>query len=149
MIRIQPPRLLKAWSMMLHPPEGPVNVRNPPAPTFRPPHEPDIPAFAHNGRGDVIEGEWDSSSGPLAYKTQHGIDALAMQLADFLNKTGRGDIDPVAVINKAIDNFNRSHTHGHHHELPPFDNLAWRKIRANQLAAGTTSKDENGKETFC
>lgn len=151
MIRIQPPRLLKAWSMMLHPPEGPVNVRNPPAPTFRPPHEPDIPAFAHNGRGDVIEGEFDSSSGPLAYKTQHGnfyhgIDALAMQLADFLNKTGKGDIDPIAVINKAIDNFNRSHTHGHHHELPPFDNLAWRKIRANQLPAGTTSKDEEGKE---
>ena len=151
MIRILPPRLLKAWSMIAHTSEGPVSFRNPPAQTFRPPHEPDIPAFAHNGRGDVIEGEWDSSSGPLAYKTQrgnfyHGIDALAMKLADFFNKTGRGDIDPVAVINKAIDNFNRSHTHGHHHELPPFDNLAWRKIRANALPRGITSKDENGEE---
>ena len=85
--------------------------------------EPDNPA-AHNGRGDVIEGEFDSSSGPLAYKTQHGnfigIDALAIQLADFFNKTGKGDIDPVAVINK-IDNFNRSF-YRHHHELPPFEN---------------------------
>jgi len=150
MIHIQPPRLLKAWSMIAHPPEGPTAFRNPPPQTFRPAQEPDIPAFAHNGRGDIVPGEFDSSQGPLAYKTQHGnfyhgIDSLAVSLANFFKMHGK-DVDPIAVINKAIGNFNNSHSHGQHHELPPFDNMAWRKIRANTLPQGTTAKDAEGNE---
>ena len=71
-IRLEPPRVLTPWSRIVCPPDGPVAFRKHPSRTVRPAQEPDIPAFAHNGRGDIVPGEFDSSQGPLAYKTEHG-----------------------------------------------------------------------------
>ena len=86
--------LIKAWSIVGHPPEGPTVFTNPPESHFRPDGEMDIPAFAHNGRGQHIEGQFDvGEHGEHVYRTglgdfRHGIDAVAHHLGEFLKARG-------------------------------------------------------------
>ena len=68
MIGIKPSTIRKAWSMVGHPPEGPTVFRNPPPTAFAPANQPDIPAFAHNGRGATIPGEFSVQNGLSWYR---------------------------------------------------------------------------------
>lgn len=144
--------LWKAWSLIGHPPEGSAIFRNPPKSAFKVPHEADVPAFAHNGRGDVIEGQWvEGKHGEMVYTTphgefRHGIDAMVHHLGKFLDMHGR-DVDPIKLIDKSINDFNRTHTNKEHHSIPSFNNLEWRKIRANILPPGTSSREATNRPT--
>ena len=117
---------------------GNVQLRAPPAAAFTPPTEPDFPAFAHDGHGNLDEGEWMMGNhGEMVYNTEHGgfrhgIDAIAFQLGRYFNKHGIR-ANPIDVINKAINDFNQNHEHQENHSLPPFDSMAWRKIRMGPL----------------
>jgi len=133
-------RLVKAHSLTAHHPDGPVVMRAPPEEAFRNPKEPDIPAFAHDGKGNVIPGEFvQDKHGHLTYKTNlgdfhHGIDAAIARLGKFLEKTplkGRA----LDIINEAISKFNQEHVDDRH-QIPDASNMAWRKIRATTLPRG-------------
>lgn len=150
MIGIKPSTIRKAWSMVGHPPEGPTVFRNPPPTAFAPANQPDIPAFAHNGRGATIPGEFSVQNGIMQYNTDegaffHGIDALAMRLGSFFRKLGI-NASPVEVINAAIKQFNDTHI-SDNHQIPSFDSLAWRKIRANVLPPGVNTRSESERPT--
>lgn len=133
--------------MVGYTPEGPTVFRNPPPTHFTPPSEKDLPLFAHDGRGKSLPGEWiNGEHGELLYNTrigafQHGIDALASHLGAFLSRQGINR-SPVEVINQAIKQFNATHTNDKDHQLPMFDNMAWRKIRAGVLPPGKGSREE-------
>ena len=141
----------KIWKLTQgHPPEGPTMFRNPPERTFKPPQEMDAPAFAHNGRGDVIEGQWvKGKHGEWVYTTphgefRHGIDAMASHLGNFLDTHGV-KVDPKELIDKSINDFSETHTNKDHHGAPSFNNLAWRKIRAGVLPPGTSSRESTNR----
>ena len=133
--------------MVGYTPEGPTAFRNPPPTHFTPPTEKDLPLFAHDGRGKTLPGEWTNGKhGELLYNTkmgafQHGIDALASHMGEFLGRHGINR-SPVEVINQAIKQFNGTHTKGKDHQLPMFDNMTWRKIRAGVLPPGKGTREE-------
>ena len=133
--------------MVGYTPEGPTVFRNPPPTHFTPPSEKDLPLFAHDGRGKSLPGEWvNGEHGELLYNTrigafQHGIDALASHLGAFLSRQGINR-SPVEVINQAIKQFNATHTNDKDHQLPMFDNMGWRKIRAGVLPPGKGTREE-------
>ena len=161
MIFVKGYRIVKAWGMKAHTPEhGSTMIRNPPATAFTPPTEEDIPAYAHDGHGGIIPGEWQSGDhGERHWVTsvgsyQHGIDAAVTRLGWFLKKYKK-DANPVDIINQAITNFNKNHTshkglddltQGDHH-LPPFENMAWRKIRASMLPPGGSTREMSDRAT--
>ena len=117
---------------------GNVQLRAPPATAFTPPTEPDYPAFAHDGQGNLDPGEWMiGNHGDMVYNTdhggfRHGIDAIAFQLGRFFNKHGI-HANPIDVIDKSINDFNSNHEHQENHSLPAFDSMAWRKVRMGPL----------------
>ena len=151
--------LIKAWGMKHFTPQGAAMIRNPPATAFRPPTETDVPAFAHT-QGQIVEGEFaPGEHGELHYNTamgsyQHGIDAAATRLGWFLEKHGI-KANPVDLINQSIQLFNQNHTmhkkdndkNNGMHALPPFDNMAWRKIRAGMLPPGDSAKGHSERPT--
>ena len=146
MIFVKGRLIRKAWSLIGHGPEGSAVFRNPPAQHFKPPQEMDIPAFAHGGRGEPLPGEWKTGPhGEQHYDTpvgsfQHGIDAVASRLGRFFGTHGI-DAKPTDVINRAIEQFNKTHSNQEKHSLPNFDNMAWRKIRAGVLPPGRGSRE--------
>ena len=137
--------------MVGYTPQGPTMFRNPPAPHFKPPQNMDLPLFAHDGRGKSLVGEWTNGEhGEQIYNTelgsfQHGIDALASHIGDFLRRKGINR-SPVDVINQAIKQFNATHT-DKAHQLPMFDNLAWRKLRAGMLPPGDGDRESATRPT--
>jgi len=137
--------------MVGYTPQGPTMFRNPPAPHFKPPQNMDLPLFAHDGRGKSLVGEWSTGEhGEQLYNTeigafQHGIDALASHLGDFLRRQGINR-NPVDVINQAIKQFNGTHT-DKAHQLPMFDNMAWRKLRAGMLPPGDGDRETATRPT--
>lgn len=161
MIFVKGHLIRKAWGMKAHTPEhGSTMIRNPPATAFTPPTEEDIPAFAHDGHGGIIPGEWQSGDhGERHWVTsvgsyQHGIDAAVTRLGWFLKKYKK-DANPVDIINQAITNFNKNHTshkdlddltQGDHY-LPPFESMAWRKIRASMLPPGGSTREMSDRAT--
>ena len=160
MIFVKGRRIAKAWGMRHLTPSGPAMIRNPPAQAFKPPHEEDAPAFAHDGRGEVLPGEWQNGDhGERHFVTpagsyQHGIDAAATRLGWFLKKY-KIDGNPVELIDEAIHNFNHKHTshkdlddkNNGSHSLPFFDNMAWRKVRAGILPPGDSSREISERPT--
>jgi len=149
-IQIRPSLIRKTWSMVGHPEDGPAVYRNPPPEAFTPANEPDLPAFAHNGKGSIIPGEFSVKDGVMSYETNqgtfhHGIDAFAKRLGEFLSKVG-AKVSPIDVINKAINQFNETHE-SEDHQLPQFDSLAWRKIRANVLPPGVNTREKSERPT--
>ena len=161
MIFVKGRLIRKAWGMTAHTPEhGSTMIRNPPATAFKPPTEEDIPAFAHDGHGGIIPGEWQSGDhGERHWVTsvgsyQHGIDAAVTRLGWFLKKYKK-EANPVDIINQAITNFNKNHTshkdlddltQGDHY-LPPFESMAWRKIRASMLPPGGSTREMSDRAT--
>jgi len=137
--------------MVGYTPQGPTMFRNPPAPHFKPPQNMDLPLFAHDGRGKSLVGEWSTGEhGEQLYNTeigafQHGIDALASHLGDFLRRQGINR-NPVDVINQAIKQFNGTHT-DKAHQLPMFDNMSWRKLRAGMLPPGDGDRETATRPT--
>ncbi len=137
--------------MIGYTPQGPTMFRNPPAPHFKPPQNMDLPLFAHDGRGKSLVGEWSTGEhGEQLYNTelgafQHGIDALASHLGNFLRRQGINR-NPVDVINQAIKQFNATHT-DKAHQLPMFDNMAWRKLRAGMLPPGDGDRESATRPT--
>jgi len=137
--------------MIGYTPQGPTMFRNPPAQHFKPPQNMDLPLFAHDGRGKSLVGEWTNGKhGEQIYNTelgsfQHGIDALASHIGDFLQRKGINR-NPVDVINQAIKQFNATHT-DKAHQLPMFDNMAWRKLRAGMLPPGDGDREEATRPT--
>ncbi len=162
MIFVKGHLIRKAWGMKAHTPEhGSTMIRNPPATAFTPPTEEDIPAYAHDGHGGIIPGEWQSGDhGERHWVTsvgsyQHGIDAAVTRLGWFLKKYKKDDANPVDIINQAITNFNKNHTshkglddltQGDHY-LPPFKSMAWRKIRASMLPPGGSTREMSDRAT--
>jgi len=145
MIRIGRP-IIKAWSLVGYGPAGAQVFRNPPPQVFRPEHEHDIPAFAHDGVGNVLPGQWGiGEHGDMVWNTnygefRHGIDAVAKHLGDFLRARGI-NVPAKDVINEAINEFNDTHTNGDEHALTPFESREWRKIRGNALPPGDATRD--------
>ena len=145
MIRVGRP-LIKAWSLVGHGPAGPQIFRNPPPQAFRPEGHDDLPAFAHDGAGNILPGQWGvGEHGQKVYQTDHGdfhhgIDAVVKHLGDFLRARGL-NIDPVELVNHAINEFNDTHTNADEHELADFHSPEWRKIRGNALAPGDATRD--------
>ncbi len=137
--------------MIGYTPQGPTMFRNPPAPHFKPPQNMDLPLFAHDGRGKSLVGEWSTGEhGEQLYNTelgsfQHGIDALASHIGDFLRRKGINR-SPVDVINQAIKQFNSTHT-DKAHQLPMFDNMSWRKLRAGMLPPGDGDRETATRPT--
>ena len=142
--------LIKAWSIVGHPPEGPTVFTNPPETHFRPDGEMDIPAFAHNGRGQHIEGQFDKGEhGEHVYRTalgdfRHGIDAVAHHLGEFLKARGI-PVPAIDVINNAIAHSNDTHTNKDAHEQNLFDSTEWRKLRGNALPPGDSTHTTNNR----
>ena len=133
--------LLKGHGVYGHRAGGPAFLRAPPATAFKAPEEPDIPAYAHDGQGNVIEGEFTHGPhGEMVYSTptgefRHGIDAIVNKLGQFFNARGMG-VDPKQVVDKAIRDFNANHDMPEKHQLNSFDNMSHRKIRVNALQRG-------------
>jgi len=151
MIRIRHP-IKKAWSLVGHGPAGAQIFRNPPIEAFRPEHQADLPAHAHDGAGNVLPGEWGKGEhGQMTYRTglgdfHHPIDAVAHRLGDFLRARGF-NIPPSELINAAINEFNDTHTHGDAHELAPFESKEWRKIRAADVPPGDATREMTNRPT--
>ena len=159
MIFVKGHRIVKAWGMRHLTPSGPAMIRNPPATAFTPPHEEDVPAFAHDGN-EVLPGEWQTGEhGERHYTTpagsyQHGIDAAATRLGWFLKKNGI-NANPVDIINESIHDFNHKHTshqdledkNGGDHSLPPFESMSWRKVRAGMLPPGDSTEHVSERPT--
>ena len=141
---LNPMTLLKGHGIYAFHPKGPTMLRNPPAQHFRSPKEMDIPPFAHDGDGNHDEGEFvPGNFGEQVYLTnrgefRHGIDAVINEVGKFLSSRGK-TVDPKAVVDKAIRDFNENHKMSEHHSLPGVDNVAWRKIRVGPLV---TSKEK-------
>lgn len=133
---------------MGHPPEGPAIFTNPPETHFKPDGEMDIPAFAHNGRGQHIEGQFvEGEHGEHVYRTalgdfRHGIDAVAHHLGEFLRARGITK-SPIEIINNAIKHSNSVHSNVDKHEMNLFDSKEWRKIRANFIPKGDATETTN------
>ena len=156
MIFVKGRLIRKAWGMKAHTPEhGSTMIRNPPATAFTP-HRRRHPCLCtwRSWGGGIIPGEWQSGDhGERHWVTsvgsyQHGIDAAVTRLGWFLKKYKK-DANPVDIINQAITNFNKNHTshkdlddltQGDHY-LPPFESMAWRKIRASMLPPGGSTRD--------
>jgi hypothetical protein len=147
MIRIRHP-IKKAWSLVGHGPAGAQIFRNPPAEAFRPYHQADIPAHAHDGVGNVLPGEWgEGEHGQMTYRTglgdfHHPIDAVAHRLGDFLRARGF-NIPASELIDAAINEFNDTHSHGDAHALAPFESKEWRKIRAADMPQGDVTRERS------
>jgi len=137
----------KSWGLIHSGPNGRFVMRNPPPAAFKPMGKLDIPAFAHDGAGNVYEGEWakddggiyyyhtrerDHPNGPRFFK--HGIDAAAYRLLRALQGyvPSISSPDVVKIFNEAIDLFNQKHPNEKHH-LAPFESLQWRKLRSAPL----------------
>lgn len=150
MIGIRGTPLLKAWSLVGHPPEGPAVFTNPPQDAFAPDGEFDIPAFAHNGRGQIIPGQWTKGPhGEHIWNTElgafrHGIDAVAFHLGEFLRARGI-PVSSIEVINQALKHFNDTHTNKEKHEANMFDSNEWRKIRGNSLPVGDSTENTTNR----
>jgi len=140
---LHPMILLKGHGIYAYHPSGPAMLRHPPAQHFRPPAEMDIPPFAHDGHGAHDEGEFVTGNfGEQVYLTgrgefRHGIDAVINEVGKFLAARGM-TVDPKAVVDKAIRDFNENHDMPDNHSLPDTNNAAWRKIRVGSLATGAT-----------
>lgn len=147
MIRIRHP-IKKAWSLVGHGPAGAQIFRNPPVGAFRPFHENDIPAHAHDGVGNILPGEWiEGEHGEQAYRTVYGdflhpIDAVARKLGDFLRVRGF-NVPASEVINAAINEFSDTHSDGDAHGLSSFDSKEWRKIRAADMPQGDVTRERS------
>lgn len=140
--------LLKAWGLVHSGPRGRVVLRNPPPQAFRPQGELDAPAFAHDGHGNVYEGQWEKDDGGIHYYHtredgraffQHGIDAAAYRLLKGLQKLGFKKLesgDVVELMNRAIDLYNDKHK-DEAHKLSSFDSEEWRKLRSAPLPTDT------------
>lgn len=138
---VQSSLLLKGHGVYGHRAGGPAFLRAPPATAMKAPEEPDIPAFAHDGQGNIIEGQFTQGPhGEMVYATpfgdfRHGIDAVVNKLGEFFKARGMG-IDPVHVVDKAIRDFNDNHDMPKNHKLNSFDNMSHRKIRVGPLQRG-------------
>jgi len=144
MIGIKSPSyfILKGHGVFTFHPEGPARLRNPPESAFRKPGEKDIPLFAHDGHGNVDDGEWViGPHGEHVYRTargdfRHGVDAAAFHLGNYFRE--RGDAtDPKKVLNHVFNQFNEKHEMRNKHGLTPFENDEWRKNRIGPLAAAS------------
>tara|TARA_R110000824_G_scaffold87524_1_gene215756 strand:+ start:8253 stop:10457 length:2205 start_codon:yes stop_codon:yes gene_type:complete len=138
---LNPMMLIKGHGIYTYHPNGPAMLRNPPAQNFRAGSEPDIPAFAHDGNGNTDEGEFvQGPHGEHVYQTargefRHGIDGVISRVGHFLAQ--RGDTtNPKAVVQRAIDDFNKNHAMAEQHSLPSVDDNEWRKIRLGPLQTG-------------
>ena len=153
MIYANVPMLLKAWGLVHSGPRGRVVLRNPPPQAFRPQGELDAPAFAHDGHGNVYEGQWEKDDGGIHYYHtrddgraffQHGIDAAAYRLLKGLQKMGFKKLesgDVVELMNRAIDLYNDKHK-DEAHKLNQFDSEEWRKLRSAPLPTDTMASRE-------
>jgi len=153
MIYANVPMLLKAWGLVHPSAKGRVVLRNPPPEAFRPQGELDAPAFAHDGHGNVYEGEWAKDEGGIHYYHtredgraffQHGIDAAAYRLLKGLQKAGYKNVTSTEVVdlmNRAIDLYNDKHT-DEAHKLGGFDSEEWRKLRSAPLPTDTMATRE-------
>lgn len=137
----------KAWGLIHSGPNGRFVMRNPPPAAFKPMGNLDLPAFAHDGAGNVYDGEWAKDDGGIYYYHtrerdhpngprffQHGIDAAAYRLLRALqgHVPSISSPDVVNLFNQAIDLFNQKHPNEKHH-LAPFESLQWRKLRSAPL----------------
>ena len=133
----------------------------PPPEAFNPnKEEEDVPAFAHYGNsnqhptvghlsvGNLIPGKTlrgGGKYGQTVYRDfdgkdhHHGIDGVMHHIGEMLEKMGAlgarhprlGELTPKALVQRAIDEYNRTHTDttGHHH-LPDVESVEWRKLNA-------------------
>ena len=133
----------------------------PPPEAFNPnKEEEDVPAFAHYGNsnqhprvghlsvGNLIPGKTlrgGGKYGETVYRDfdgkdhHHGIDGVLSHIGRMLEEKGMlgardprmGELTPKAIVQRAIDEYNRTHTDrdGHHH-LPDVDSIEWRKLSA-------------------
>jgi len=137
-------RVIKAEGVLAYLQDGPVYLRNPPVNALRAEGQPDVPPFAHDGQGNVLDGEY--KVGPHGEQFfdagfahhRHGIDSVAYHLGEFLKNRG-SRANPIDIINHAIDEFNDNHTDGDTHGLDYFDSPQWRKTNANVLPSGDSA----------
>lgn len=150
MIGIKGVPIIKAWSLVGHPPEGPAVYTNPPESHFAPEGEMDIPAFAHNGRGQHLEGQWGKGDhGEDVYNTgsgpfRHGMDAVIHHTGEFLRARGL-PVSSIEVVNNALKHFNETHTNKDKHEVNDTSSKEWRKIRGNALPPGDSTETETNR----
>ena len=140
-------RVIKAEGVLAYLRDGPVYLRNPPVNALRAEGQPDVPPFAHDGQGNVLDGEY--KVGPHGEQVfdagfahhRHGIDSVAHHLGEFLRNRG-SRVNPIDVINHAIEEFNDNHTDGDTHALDNFDSPQWRKTNANVLPGGDSAYNQ-------
>ncbi len=150
MIGIRGMPIIKAWSLVGHPPEGPAVYTNPPESHFMPDGEMDIPAFAHNGRGQHLEGQFDiGEHGEHVYRTgsgdfRHGMDAVIHHTGEFLRARGL-PVSSIEVVNNALKHFNETHSNKDAHEANDTSSKEWRKIRGNALPPGDSTETETNR----
>ena len=91
-------RVIKAEGVLAYLQDGPVYLRNPPVNALRAEGQPDVPPFAHDGQGNVLDGEY--KVGPHGEQFfdagfahhRHGIDSVAHHLGEFLKKEAQEQI---------------------------------------------------------
>ena len=113
---VEPAIILKGDGVLYTGPEGNKILGFPPEHMFNmDPNQPDHPMWSWNPHtGEPVEGG------------SHPIDGVVTHLQEYLDKAGvRGDAR--AIIEEAIDSFNRNHISDSHH-LPQFDSPEWRKL---------------------
>ena len=153
MFNVLNPILLKGHGVYTYHPKGPAFLRAPPPQHFRPPDQPDIPVYAHDGHGNHDEGEFvPGEFGEHVYQTdrgefRHGIDAVIQKIGQFLRYRGN-PTDPRQIVDKAIRDFNENHKMPEKHSLPESNNMMWQKIRVGPLQRGasndTPTRTRNG-----
>jgi len=166
---LDPIAIRKAWGLFHHSPRGHSAIlRNPPPEAFRPMDQLDVPAFAHDGKGEIYPGQFEKDDAGIHYYHtrpkddprgpeffMHGIDAAAHhlrravkeQLKDRLHLLPENfnpdNFNPVPFIDMTIELYNKNHE-SDAHQLAPFASNQWRKIRVGQYARDGVSSTREG-----